>query len=330
MSLCINEAWRYQTLTLPNPAVGAMIVGDNGEILALSAHQKSGTYHAEVNALKIAYEKLTSKKCIGQTPEEIHNFLEENHCGMFRGCSVFITLEPCNHYGKTPPCAKLLEDIRPKRVVVGSLEKTQAQGGINRLQEAGIEVIYGVEQKKCEDLLYPFLCLSQKGSFNLFKLAQRLNGDYKSGLISGKESREFTHNQRSIADKIIISGKTLRNDRPILDSRHANEMYSEKVTDVMVLSREDILDNTAPIFDVLDRKVMMSSEVLGLGLEDGFNVIEGGWELFESLESFIDMFLIHFSPTLRQNIFSKGFFWDGELLYTHKLGNDALLWIKKS
>lgn len=330
LSLCIQEAWKYQTLTLPNPAVGAMVVDNGGKILSVCTHKKAGSSHAEVNALKIAFEKLTQTQCSLNHPEDIHRFLKDNHNGIFRDCSIYVTLEPCNHYGKTPPCAELIAEIYPKKIVIGSCEnQKESRGGADRLRKCGIEVIANVLQTQCDELLYPFLCLKQQGRFNLFKIAQRLNGDYKSGLISSEESRIFTHNQRCVADKIIISGKTLRSDKPTLNTRYAISEYQGKSPDIKILTREKPCYE-APLFDVPNREVEFCSEIENLNLHSGFNIIEGGWDLFESLHLYVDMVLTHISPTLKMDVHSKGLEWNAELVYVQKMGNDGMLWIKKS
>ncbi|PAF42967.1 bifunctional diaminohydroxyphosphoribosylaminopyrimidine deaminase/5-amino-6-(5-phosphoribosylamino)uracil reductase RibD [Helicobacter sp. 11S03491-1] len=330
LSLCIQEAWRYQSLTLPNPAVGAMVLGEGGEILSIRAHTRSGYAHAEINALKDAYEVLSGKVCPFSQSQDIHHYLQHHHQGIFEKCSIYVTLEPCNHYGKTPPCAELLENIRPKKIVIGALERQgEAHGGSQRLKKAGINVECGVLESGCEDLLYPFLCLRQKGHFNLFKIAQRLNGDYQSGKISGRESIEFTHNQRSIANTMIISGKTAREDKPILDARYGLEIYGKKAPNIKILSTHKKFDSSIPLFHVHERHVQICSEPSELGLDCGFNLIEGGWKLFETLSSFVDMVLIHISPTIISNSANNGFFWQGKMLHTQKLGDDGLIWIKK-
>ncbi|PAF46357.1 riboflavin biosynthesis protein RibD [Helicobacter sp. 12S02634-8] len=331
MGLCLQEAWKYQTLTFPNPAVGAMVVGKNGTILSLQAHTKSGDAHAEINALKIAYETLSQRPCPAQSSSDIHAFLSQHHQGIFNDCSIYVTLEPCNHYGKTPPCAELLEMIKPQRIIIGAPERQgKASGGRERLEKAGICIQAGVLQEECEKMLDPFLCYTQKGHFNLFKIAQRLNGDYKSGVISGEKSREFTHNQRTIADRLIVSGATLRTDRPILDARYAALKYGKKAPHIKVLSTRGDFDPSIAAFGVEGRCVEVCHHILELGLESGFNIIEGGWGLFESLYMHIDMVLMHCSASLYGAFEVSGFPWAGKIVYVQQLGDDALLWIKKS
>ncbi len=122
MNLALCEAWKYQGLTYPNPAVGCAIVSKDGEILAVQAHKRAGEAHAEVEALKAAYYKLTNdKKILDITASaEIHTYLLKNHNNRFVGTSVFTTLEPCSHIGKTPSCADLLCKLKIKKLFVGS------------------------------------------------------------------------------------------------------------------------------------------------------------------------------------------------------------------
>lgn len=285
MNHCIDLAWLAQTLTLPNPPVGALLLDKDCEIISSAIHLKAGKAHAEVLALLDGYEAMSGEKSgldKSSEPSKIHEFLCKNHKGLFRDKILLITLEPCNHYGKTPPCAKLLCELEPAKVIIAFKDKWgESSNGAQRLQSAGVKVeflqdfqsaylqncskdsdlqggdlqnshknqslntqnpqnlaqnpsknTYNLLPKstneKILDLLYPFLCLKESGRFNLFKLAMRTNGDYKSGSISGIASRTFTHNQRCIAQTIIISGNTAINDTPRLDTRYADSFYAQK------------------------------------------------------------------------------------------------------
>lgn len=285
MNHCIDLAWLAQTLTLPNPPVGALLLDKNYEIISSAIHLKAGKAHAEVLALLSGYEAMSGEKSgldKSSEPSKIHEFLCKNHKGLFRNKILLITLEPCNHYGKTPPCAKLLCELKPAKVIIAFKDKWgESSNGAQRLQSAGVKVeflqdfqsdylqnyskdsdlqsgdlqnsrknqnldtqkqqnlaqnpsknTYNLLPKstneKILDLLYPFLCLKESGRFNLFKLAMRANGDYKSGSISGIASRTFTHNQRCIAQTIIISGNTALNDTPRLDMRYADSFYAQE------------------------------------------------------------------------------------------------------
>lgn len=285
MNHCIDLAWLAQTLTLPNPPVSALLLDKDYEIISSAIHLKAGKAHAEVLALLDGYEAMSGEKSgldKSSEPSKIHEFLCKNHKGLFRDKILLITLEPCNHYGKTPPCAKLLCELEPAKVIIAFKDKWgESSNGAQRLQSAGVKVEFLQDfqsaylqncskdstlrsgdlqnsrknqslntqkqqnlaqnpsknthnllpkstNEKILDLLYPFLCLKESGRFNLFKLAMRANGDYKSGCISGIASRTFTHNQRCIAQTIIISGNTALNDTPRLDTRYADSFYAQE------------------------------------------------------------------------------------------------------
>ncbi|BCZ19684.1 Riboflavin biosynthesis protein RibG [Helicobacter sp. NHP19-012] len=333
MRACIERAWQSQTLALPNPSVACALLSPTNEVLALQAHTKAHTPHAEVLALRQAFNALSSTPYPAHLDpldkEANYRFLAQNHSGLFKDCTLVVTLEPCNHFGKTPPCAALLEQVRPKRVVVGALETSaKASGGLKRLKQTGIEVLSGVLEKPCNDLLTPFMCLENKGAFNLFKIATRLDGSYL-GKISGQESQIFTHNQRTIANHLIISGKSVRTDRPTLNARLATPPY-EGLCHVAILTRDTTpLDLSIPLFGVKGRKVQVCHEVEQLPLQQGFNVLEGGWGLFESLRNYIDMLLIHTNASLQEGTQGLAHHCTQNFkpLHSQILGQDMLAWL---
>ncbi len=333
MRACIERAWQSQTLALPNPSVACALLSPTNEVLALQAHSKAHTPHAEVLALRQAFNALSPAPMPAHLDpldkEGNYNFLAKNHNNLFKDCTLIVTLEPCNHFGKTPPCAALLEQVHPKRVVVGTLEPSKkAQGGLKRLKQAGVEVLSGVLEKACSDLLTPFTCLENKGAFNLFKIATRLDGSYL-GKISDQESQIFTHNQRTVANHLIISGKSVRLDRPTLNTRLATPPY-QGLCHVAILTRNTSpFDPTIPLFGVKGRRVQVCHEVEQLPLQQGFNVLEGGWGLFESLRNYIDMLLIHTNASLQEGTqglahhCTQGF----KPLHSQILGQDMLAWL---
>ncbi len=159
MSLALKEAWKYQGLTYPNPAVGCSIVGKHSELLAVEAHQKAGSPHAEVLALQSAYFKLTNDHTILALSEssDVHKFLLNNHNNIFYETTLFTTLEPCSHQGKTPSCASLISQLGIKKVYVGSRDfNAEAACGNEKLQGSLIEVETGILKEECDDLLRPF------------------------------------------------------------------------------------------------------------------------------------------------------------------------------
>ncbi|MFP6234002.1 bifunctional diaminohydroxyphosphoribosylaminopyrimidine deaminase/5-amino-6-(5-phosphoribosylamino)uracil reductase [Helicobacter pylori] len=337
LEMCLNKAWEYQTLALENPSVACMVLDKHHEILSLETHKKAKTPHAEVlaakSALKILRPSLKNDLEKLEDPKTLSDFLKTHHNNAFTDCVFLITLEPCNSYGKTPACSELLEILKPKRVVIAAEENEAKKGGLARLQKARIETIicHNLENK-AKDLLLPFRIMEQKGRFNLFKLALRMNGDYHHGKITGPKSVIFTHNQRAICDTLIISGKTIRTDNPLLDARFCDRFYQNKNPNIAILSKHSINPHSK-VFSVPNRLVNAFHDPKDLPLEKGFNFIEGGWELFESLRDKIDALLLHSHASMigeAFNVLALKTPFKGRLLHAQILENEALLWIENS
>ncbi|BAO97500.1 bifunctional diaminohydroxyphosphoribosylaminopyrimidine deaminase/5-amino-6-(5-phosphoribosylamino)uracil reductase [Helicobacter pylori] len=337
LEMCLNKAWEYQTLALENPSVACMVLDKNHEILSLETHKKAKTPHAEVlaaqSALKILRPSLKNDLEKLEDPKTLSDFLKTRHDNAFTDCVFLITLEPCNSYGKTPACSELLEILKPKRVVIATEENEAKKGGLARLQKARIEtmICHNLENK-AKDLLLPFRVMEQKGRFNLFKLALRMNGDYHHGKITGQKSVIFTHNQRAVCDTLIISGKTIRTDNPLLDSRFCDSFYHNKNPNIAILSKHSISPHSK-VFSAPNRLVNIFNNPKDLPLEKGFNFIEGGWGLFESLRDKIDALLLHSHASMISEAFSAFALktpFKGRLLHVQILENEALLWIENS
>ncbi len=337
LEICLNKAWEYQTLALENPSVACMVLDKNHEILSLETHKKAKTPHAEVlaakSALKILRPGLKNDLEKLEDPKTLSDFLKMRHDNAFTDCVFLITLEPCNSYGKTPACSELLEILKPKRVVIAAEENEAKKGGLARLQKARIEtmICHNLENK-AKDLLLPFRVMEQKGRFNLFKLALRMNGDYHHGKITGPKSVIFTHNQRAICDTLIVSGKTIRTDNPLLDARFCDSFYHNKNPNIAILSKRSI-DPHSKVFSVPNRLVNAFYDPKDLPLEKGFNFIEGGWGLFESLRDKIDALLLHSHASMIGEAFNTIALktpFKGRLLHAQILENEALLWIENS
>ncbi|MFP5982387.1 bifunctional diaminohydroxyphosphoribosylaminopyrimidine deaminase/5-amino-6-(5-phosphoribosylamino)uracil reductase [Helicobacter pylori] len=337
LEMCLNKAWEYQTLALENPSVACMVLDKHHEILSLETHKKAKTPHAEVlaakSALKILRPSLKNDLEKLEDPKTLSDFLKTHHNNAFTDCVFLITLEPCNSYGKTPACSELLEILKPKRVVIAAEENEAKKGGLARLQKARIETIicHNLENK-AKDLLLPFRVMEQKGRFNLFKLALRMNGDYHHGKITGQKSVIFTHNQRAICNTLIISGKTIRTDNPLLDARFCDSFYQNKNPNIAILSKRSINPHSK-VFSAPNRLVNTFHDPKDLPLERGFNFIEGGWELFESLRDKIDALLLHSHASMIGEAFSALALktpFKGRLLHAQILENEALLWIENS
>ena len=154
MQQAIKKAWQYQLRTYPNPAVGALVLR-NGEIIAIEAHQKAGTSHAEVLALLEAYKFISKQELSFDKfdSHKAHEFLYLLPKNFFSNCTIFVTLEPCSHRGQTPSCASLLAHIRPKKVIIATLDPIKGHGGgLERLREQGIEVESSVCEKEALEL----------------------------------------------------------------------------------------------------------------------------------------------------------------------------------
>ncbi|HHH54095.1 MAG TPA: bifunctional diaminohydroxyphosphoribosylaminopyrimidine deaminase/5-amino-6-(5-phosphoribosylamino)uracil reductase RibD, partial [Bacteroidetes bacterium] len=258
MQQALNKAWQYQGLTYPNPAVGALVVYRN-EIIALEAHQKAGTSHAEVLALLKAYENISGESVEFDRfdSHKAHTFLYTLPEGFFSECVMYVTLEPCSHVGKTPSCASLLAHIKPHKVVIATLDPIKGHdGGVERLKAEGIEVEVGICEEGAQALLEPFM-IWQKRAFVLFKIAQTSNGKIGGGYLSSQESLTHVHQLRAVCSRMVIGGNTVRVDRPTLDCRFTGD----EAPDITIYSRQDSFDWEIPLFAVSGREVLVSDQI---------------------------------------------------------------------
>jgi len=185
----------------PNPMVGAVVVKD-GKLLGEGFHRKAGEPHAEVNALRDAGGKA-------------------------RGAELFVTLEPCSTWGRTPPCTEAILKAGVARVVAGCLDPNpkHAGAGIRILSDAGLEVSCGVEREACETLNEAFFkWIRTRRPFVLLKLAETLDGRIatasgSSQWITGPAARRRVHKLRLWADAVMVGAGTARADKPQLTAR---------------------------------------------------------------------------------------------------------------
>ncbi len=321
MRIAIDYAWNFQILTLPNPAVATLVLWKN-TIIALQAHKKAGTPHAEVLACKEAFlyliendkkskklviktikkqkDKLVSLKSIKehikntQDANELHEIIKKYHSNVFKQCVFFITLGPCNHYGKTPPCINLLNAIKPKRIVIANKDKTLKSNSNIKLK-SNISTKKGILKNEAETIIFPFTQWQKNNGFTIFKIAHHLNGNHKGGFISNENSRIFTHNMRCIADYIIISGETLRNDNPLLDVRFASGFYKNnkqnKYPKILIISRT-LQKNDLSQYNIRNREVEII-DCMSKIPKHGLKIIEGGFSFLNSV--------IHNISTLKEN-----------------------------
>ena len=201
MDLALAEARKGLGRTSPNPAVGTVIV-HHGEIVGRGYHMKAGTPHAEVHAIADAGERT-------------------------KGATIYVTLEPCNHTGRTPPCTEAILRSGISRVVIGMRDPNPrvAGGGAAYLREKGVSVHVGVREQACRELNFPFIKHSATGlPWVIMKAGLSLDGKItihpRQGTpITGSESRQFVHSLRNQVDAILIGVETAIIDDPSLTTR---------------------------------------------------------------------------------------------------------------
>jgi len=187
----------------PNPRVGCVIVHNN-KIIGEGWHKKYGEAHAEVNAINSVEDK---------------SLLKES--------TVYVNLEPCSHFGKTPPCADLLIEHQVKKVIVANVDSNPLVGGngIKKLKEAGIEIAIGVLEQEARELNKRFFTsIEKQRPYIILKWAQTSDGfiaqkNYESKWISNELSRQLVHQWRSEEDAILVGTKTASHDNPSLTVR---------------------------------------------------------------------------------------------------------------
>ena len=321
MQLALDEAWKYQLLTYPNPAVGAVVV-QNGTLLAIEAHQKAGTSHAEVLALLRAYETLSQTRIDFNRfdAHHAHTFLLTLPKDFFSQCTLYVTLEPCAHTGKTPSCASLLSALQLKEVIIGMEDPIASHsGGRKQLQKSKI----GILKEACEALLEPFM-IWQERAFVLFKLAQTSNGRIGGGYLSGKESLYHVHQMREVCSRLLIGGNTVRTDRPTLDCRFSKA----EAPAVTIYSKEKKFDEAIPLFGVKGREVNVTEDLSFLR-HPSFILVEGGEGMLQALKEKIDWILFYQTPKLSTNQLSYNSDINLTFLHTNRKGADMMIWSRK-
>ncbi len=200
---CINLALNAQGNTSPNPLVGSVIVYQN-KIIGEGYHTNAGEAHGEVNSINNVKDK-----------------------SLLKDSTIYVSLEPCSHFGKTPPCSDLIILHQLKRVVIGSLDPNilVAGKGIKKLQDAGIEVKFGVLEEVCKELNKRFFHFhTKKLPYVVLKWAQTQNGfidDLNTTplKITNSEADKLVHQIRKNEDAILVGKNTLLKDNPSLTIR---------------------------------------------------------------------------------------------------------------
>ncbi len=243
MQRCLELARQAAGYTAPNPLVGSVIVRsghpDDTEVEGIAApeivgegwHPAAGQPHAEVFALRQAGERA-------------------------QGGTLYVNLEPCNHYGRTPPCTEAIIAAGIRRVVVGMVDPdSRVSGrGIARLRSAGITVDVGVEESDCQRLNEAFVHrVIHHRPFGIFKYAMTLDGKIASTSghsywVTGSAARQRVHQLRAICDAVIVGGNTVRRDNPHLTTHHVSDRTPLRV----VMSRQLDLPEQAHLWQVED------------------------------------------------------------------------------
>ena len=206
MQRCIALAKKGLGTTYPNPLVGSIVVY-NDTIIGEGWHYQAGEPHAEVRAIQAVRNKTLLKEA-----------------------TIYVSLEPCSHFGKTPPCVNLILEKQIKNVIIGSKDPNPkvSGNGIKRLKEAGCHVIFGILEEECIALNKRFFTFHQKKRpYIILKWAQTQNGyiapqsknEIKPVWISNKFSRQLVHKWRADEQAILVGTKTVLDDNPILTVR---------------------------------------------------------------------------------------------------------------
>ncbi|TFE02994.1 bifunctional diaminohydroxyphosphoribosylaminopyrimidine deaminase/5-amino-6-(5-phosphoribosylamino)uracil reductase RibD [Jeotgalibacillus salarius] len=247
MNTAINLAKAAQGQTSPNPAVGSVVV-KNGRVVGMGAHLKPGEAHAEVHALTMAGD-------------------------LAEGATIYVTLEPCSHHGKTPPCADLIIEKKLRKVVIGSVDPNPkvAGDGIKKLKNAGIEVMTGVCKDETDQLNeYFFYAINEKKPFITLKTAMSLDGKTASNSghskwITGPEARVDVHRDRHLHDAILVGVNTVIKDDPSLTVRLIEGGISPiRVvldTNLSIPANAGLLhDSAAPVFIICGKNADVKKE----------------------------------------------------------------------
>lgn len=202
MQRCLDLAQKALGKTYPNPMVGCVIVHDD-KIIGEGFHERAGENHAEINAI---------------------NSVKNSE--LLRDSTIYVSLEPCAHFGKTPPCANKIVEIGFKKVVIGTLDSHEKVNGKGKriIEEAGIEVVSGVLEKECQELNKLFFTYHQKQRpFIILKWAESGDGyldkDFKPTQIGNPLTKQFVHLLRSQEHAILVGTQTALTDNPSLTGR---------------------------------------------------------------------------------------------------------------
>ena len=293
MRRCLELAKNGLGTTYPNPMVGSVIVCD-GKIIGEGWHKKSGEPHAEVNAVNSVKDKSLLKRA-----------------------TIYVSLEPCSHFGKTPPCCDLIIENKIPNVVVGTVDSNikVAGNGIKKLIEAGAKVTVGILETECKELNKRFFTFHEKKRpYVILKWAESNNGfiapltklEQKPVWITNKFSRQLVHKWRSEEQAILVGTNTVIDDNPKLDVRDwtgnnpiriildqnnripkDSFIFNNQVKTIIFSNSSTRISQENSIFEVIDFKQNLADQILNVLYKHQIQsvMIEGG---LQTLQTFID------------------------------------------
>jgi diaminohydroxyphosphoribosylaminopyrimidine deaminase/5-amino-6-(5-phosphoribosylamino)uracil reductase len=290
---CIELAKNGLGTTYPNPMVGSVIVCD-GKIIGEGWHKKSGEPHAEVNAVNSVKDKSLLKKS-----------------------TIYVSLEPCSHFGKTPPCCDLIIENKIPNVVIGTVDPNikVAGNGIKKLLEAGANVTVGILETECYELNKRFFTFHEKKRpYIILKWAESQDGfiapltkqEQKPVWITNEFSRQLVHKWRSEEQAILVGTQTLIDDNPKLDTRDwsgnnpvrivldqhdripkDSHIFNNQAKTIVLTNSSNTINEENTIFENIDFKQNVATQIADFLYRHQIQsvIVEGGRKM---LQTFID------------------------------------------
>lgn len=293
LARCIELAKNGLGTTYPNPMVGSVIVYEN-KIIGEGWHKKSGEPHAEVNAINSVKDK-----------------------SLLKNATIYVSLEPCSHFGKTPPCCDLIIKNEIPNVVIGTVDPNEkvAGNGIKKLIEAGINVTVGILEAECNELNKRFFTFhNKKRPYIILKWAESKDGfiapleklEKKPVWITNLYSRQLVHKWRSEEQAILVGTQTVIDDNPKLDVRdwtgnnpiravldqnnrisNDSQIYDNQVKTIVFSKLKHAVEKENVIFEVIDFEQNIAAQIVKTLHQHQIQslIIEGGRQM---LQTFID------------------------------------------
>jgi diaminohydroxyphosphoribosylaminopyrimidine deaminase/5-amino-6-(5-phosphoribosylamino)uracil reductase len=293
ISRCIALAKNGLGTTYPNPMVGSVIVYED-KIIGEGWHKKAGGPHAEVNAVNSVQDKSLLSKA-----------------------TIYVSLEPCSHFGKTPPCCDLIIKNKIPNVVIGTVDPNimVAGNGIKKLIEAGIHVTVGILEDECNELNKRFFTFHQKKRpYIILKWAESQDGfiaplkklEKKPVWITNTYSRQLVHKWRTEEQAILVGTQTVIDDNPKLNARDwqgnnpvriildqnnripkGNAVFDNQIKTIVFSNAKNSISEENTTFEVIDFKQNIAQEITDSLYKNSIQsvIIEGG---LQTLQTFID------------------------------------------